>query len=734
MKDTKKVQGRQAFYRWLLCRGVNRIRSAGSGFFRKTVLCEAGAAILLFSSLMNHPDLARHGALAVNELKALGYQTPTGSEPVRVYPAKTGVTFDSAHAGGWHPGVISLRENPTGSSGPEVFLRHELMHEAGFRTCAGRLPLWAEEAAAIAFSGELKSQPASGPPTASELGHLKERVRIGAALDTTSYSALSKLVSFYGWPSEPCAVSKEMEKLLSGGSTGPGFSSLLISLVSGEVLEGKGDLKSRYPPGSLLKIPYAASLQQAANEAVGEELAASDTKRLLNRKDVFSFERFQFLASIVKDTALARKTAPPELPARDDRFWRGYLGERDREGNFPLEANLQELALMLRASLLSIPERFSGLSGNGFTPGSTLYAESAQNKAILQRLHALSKTGTASDERGNPLVGHLMVAWPREDPVFLAVFRQTGSNGASCIRQAAAILQEWSSRYPAGYGQVRVRLLTLTPRSSWEILDECPSFERQDPAGMKVRFSTCGRFKILSTAKGSRTERYVSGLLQSFPKGDEVVLRTDPETYADAVLSSEAQDLHGEDQKALRAAIVWNGTHGNHRHPETSSLCDSTHCMVFQGKTSDQTGKPPGKTDLSLLKLLDGLAGQKKLNWLPFSEGGIEKWERQISFAELKQLVDELTILDLRRERTRNGDILIHLLYPESEERISCEVFRAKLKLPSCPESIQGDTAGSTWIFHGIGKGHGQGLSVDKARALATSGQNAAAILKDAYK
>ena len=251
---------------------------------------------------------------------------------------------------------------------------------------------------------------------------------------------------------------------------------------------------------------------------------------------------------------------------------------------------------------------------------------------------------------------------------------------------------------------------------------------------MKVRFSTCGRFKILSTAKGSRTERYVSGLLQIFPNGNEVILRTDPETYADAVLSSEAQDLHGESQKALRAAIVWNGIHGNHRHPETSSLCDSTHCMVFQGQTSGQAGKPPGKTDLPLLKLLDELAGQKKLDWLPFSEGGIEKWERQTSFAELKQLVNEPTILDLRRERTRNGDILIHLLYPESEERVPCEVFRARLKLPSCPESIHSDTANSAWIFHGIGKGHGQGLSVDKARALAKSGRNAAAILKDAYK
>ena len=88
----------------------------------------------------------------------------------------------------------------------------------------------------------------------------------------SAYSALSKLVSSHGWPSEPCAVSREMEKLLRSDPAGSGFSYILISLLSGELLDAKGDLKTRYPPGSLLKIPYAASLTEAANEAVGEEL------------------------------------------------------------------------------------------------------------------------------------------------------------------------------------------------------------------------------------------------------------------------------------------------------------------------------------------------------------------------------------------------------------------------------------------------------------------------------
>ena len=106
------------------------------GFFRKAVLLEAGAAILFFGALAGHPELERSGAQALRELQALGYRTPSVSEPVRVYPAKTGAAFTAGHAGGWHPGVISLREDPAGPFGPEIYLRHELMHEAGHRTCA----------------------------------------------------------------------------------------------------------------------------------------------------------------------------------------------------------------------------------------------------------------------------------------------------------------------------------------------------------------------------------------------------------------------------------------------------------------------------------------------------------------------------------------------------------------------------------------------------------------------
>jgi hypothetical protein len=231
-----------------------------SVFFKKAVLLEAGAAILFFGSLIQHPELTRSGNRALDELQARGYTPPTIAEPVRVYPVRTGEAFHSGLAGGWSPGVISLRESPNGGIAPEIYLRHELMHEASFRTCGGRIPLWAEEAAALHFSGGLLLRQESGAEDEAALDHLRERVRIGARLDPASYAALARLVTVFGWPDEPCAVSEDIKKQVTARED-TGFSFILIHLLSGRVLESRGDLATGYPPGSLLKIPYAASLR-----------------------------------------------------------------------------------------------------------------------------------------------------------------------------------------------------------------------------------------------------------------------------------------------------------------------------------------------------------------------------------------------------------------------------------------------------------------------------------------
>jgi len=703
--------------------------------FRSAVLFELGAAIIFFGSLMHDPQIERYGTEALQELQALGYRVPTNSDPIRVYPA-SGPDLKPLEAGGWRPGVISLRPNPQGNLDPKAYLRHELMHEASFRSCGGRLPLWAEEAAAISFSEELSGTvPPAGIPT-GELERLREKIRIGAPFDARALLTLKQLIAAHGWPREPCGISKEIQKLVSPPPV-PGdamFSAIIISVASGRILESKGDLQAKFPPGSLLKIPYAASLKGEQDERLADELAKSDTGRLLERKAHLDPAALSMLLSSAGDSILLRdlQSRIGTEKVRDERFIRTCLGERDEEGGLPFQANLPDLALVMRSSLLYRPDAFQGLARNGLVEGTTLYRESIQARKTLEKLRAIAKTGTVSDERGSPIVGHLMVAWPAEDPVYLAVFRAIGGSGASGLQRASKLLDKWAGVHPAGYANVRVSLMTLTPRDSWEIIEDCPGFDETVEDGRKHRVSTCGKFRILSSARGSRTERFVSGILEVNPDRSKLVLTTDLESYVDAVLASEAQDLRGEAGDAMRAVIAWNAIHGRLRHPETRSVCDSTHCMVFMGNAGQSSGRS-GKTRPELIRLLDEIAAERGLEWLPFSKGGAEPWEVRMPQTEAARITGESALLDIRRERNRNGAVSIHLYYGEGEETVPCDLFRLKMKMSSCPESIAYNAGSNEWVFRGTGTGHGQGLAVERTRELAKMGLPAARILKDAY-
>jgi peptidoglycan hydrolase-like amidase len=699
------------------------------------MLLEAAGALIFFGALMHDAALLGSGNDALQELAARGYLL-NADDPLRVYPADTGGNMSGAHAGGWRPGVISLRENPQGNTPVQVILRHELAHEATYRTCGVKLPIWAEEAAAMAFSGEIQlDQTLLDPPDEAALVTLKKRIKNGSYLDHESYRTLAKLVAGEGWPVNPCSISTTIERQLNL-ATPPddrGLSAILLHLASGRTLEAKGDQKNQYPPGSLLKIPYVAALTDTASSMLGEELAKSDTQGLLQRKDKLDIDRYRFFLSPVKDAPLGQPLALEEKGMKSEQFWRKYLGERGTNGYFPFEANLQELAQVLRGCLLFRPEPFFGLAQNGFIAGSTLFAQSEADRQVLANLQALAKTGTVADARNKPMIGHLMVAWPAEKPVFLAVFRGFGIAGSAVLSQAAPLLREWSSRHPVEYANVRVRLMSLTTRESWQIVDESPFFERQNADGSKLRVSIGGRSIIVSSARKSRSERQVAGIIESSADGQNAVLETDTATYSEAVLSAEADDLPLEARKAMVAVIAWNGVHGGHRHPESNSLCDSTHCMVFLGASEKKPAKKPIPIDPKLLALLEDVADTNGLTWLAFSKGGDEKWTKRILAAELQMLVKEPRIVDLRRERTRTGEVMIHLIYPENEEVVSCEMFRNSLKLLSCPDGMSLDKTGGSWIFSGIGEGHSEGLSMERARVLADSGRSAAVILSDAY-
>ena len=540
-------------------------------------------------------------------------------------------------------------------------------------------------------------------------------------MDGQDMALLRSLVAESGWPEAPCEVSPELAAQLDSPFETPGSTGyVLLSMASGRVFESGGDLVGRFPPGSLLKIPYAAALSAASLVDLAAELLASDTQKLLHRWPDLELGRLAVL--------LSPATGVPALVGPDKPIdTRGLLlGERAANGSYPLVANLIELGQILRASLWAQPRYFEMLRRNGSTEGSTLFAQSEFIQPLLA-LDAMAKTGTASDANGQPLVGHLMVAWPANHPVYLAVFRQRGIAGAGVLKTASAYLRTWHDRYPAQTAAVRVRLLSLTSPDSWSVEADCPSLTSRETV-----VSLCGHFRILSSARGSKTERHVSGVMHRLAAG-VTLLETDAHTYASAVRAAEAPELKGSAREAMQAVIYWNGLHGQHRHGDTASLCDSSHCMVFQGEAGGDAGKPELQTDRKLVELLEGIARRNHLQWLQFSSGGDEKWERTLAKTEWSAVLGESAVLDIRRERHREGGVYLRVVYPDNEDVIACESFRNSFKLPSCPDEINLDPNDQSWHARGIGAGHGIGLSVQRARKLSESGRTAAEILVDAY-
>jgi len=688
------------------------------------ILHEAGAALLFFGALAQHGELRQVGANALTELAAQGYRIPSEDEPLRIFPALTEGQFSSQHAGGWRPGGIYLRNQPQGGLSADIYLRHEIFHEVSHRSCGGRLPVWAEEAAAMQFSGELNSlQPGAWPAT-EELQGLKTHIRQDAELDSQDRSLLGRLVINSGWPQTACALSERLQTLLgSAFDTGSDSAYLIMSMASGRILDSGGDQHSRMPPGSLLKIPYASALSTANPLVLAAELAASDTDKLLARRAQFQIGEYRLLLSAFKQQTPTGLETPHTL-----QDWRAYLGERETGGGFPLQASLPELALTLRAALLRQPAYFQGLTLNGITPNSTLAGQSPADKQLLQQLQAITKTGTVSSANGLALVGHLMLAWPASHPTYLALFRQRGVRGAAILKLAAGLLKNWRHDHPLPNATVRVRLLTLTPRSSWEAQADCPELAKP-----QNRFTLCGQFHIVSTAPGSRAERIVSGIIHETGDHGPAILETDMDSYVDAVLAAEAQGLTGSAKAALRAIIAWNAGHGGHRHPETKALCDTTHCMVFLGEPPSAKPQPRSRFNIALQQLLDKLAYENGWDWLAFSQGGAQKWQQQIAGTDLTTRFKENRILDIRRERRKNGELFVRLYYAGNEEILSCETFRNTLKLPSCPDAIGYSINQDAWNFQGMGAGHSLGLSLALAQALAEHGRTAEQILLDAY-
>lgn len=696
--------------------------------FRQTLFRDVGSLIVFAGAFAQRADLRSAGTAALSELSEHGYSFSSSADPVRIYPLPAGAV-GTDQAGAWRPGVVALREFPEGDPQAVTALRHELMHEARYRACqqhgAARANVgvpWAEEAAAIAFSGETRTT--NGEASEAAIGQLRRLVRTGAVIRSDGYETLRRLVVRYGWPTEPCAVSNDIASLVSDKESWrrQGLSYVIVSALTGRVVERVGDTTSPHALGSVLKLPYVAALRAGEPNELGLELARSDTNALSKRLPALDLDIYRQLlqAGAPVDEAALREalaTAPASL-----------LGERLTTGSFLVQQSLEQFAWVVRAAWFRHPESLRELWRNGVVEGSTLARSPRAVRDTLRALHAVAKTGTVATFDNQPVLGHLVLIWPREQPEYIAVLSAGGVAGAGVAERATSLFPRLLEHYPPGSGRVRMRMLTRLPGSSLTLSSNCPLLVETP-----IMVSTCGALTATTLVKSVRTERVFSGIAERQPDGTRILI-TDPESYADDVFAAEAAALRGEAARALRAVIVWNGVHSRGRHPAWNGLCDTTHCMVSLGALPDQPHRGAGKrTDGALLRVLDRCASRFAERWFPFSRGGEQPWVEVRSAEQIRSVLGGDPIIDISRERAPDGHVVLHLTYDGFGEDVKCSLFQSKLHLPSCPEQIRGDK-NAEWKFSGRGAGHGEGLDLGAAEERANSGYSAAEILEDAYR
>jgi hypothetical protein len=569
------------------------------------------------------------------------------------------------------------------------------------------LPEWAEEAGASAFSGELQNVWERTSPQEEE--SLRQAVSRAEPLTLLQRRTIGKLVARFGWPDEPCRVSTEIADILTG-SRAQDRSFVVMDARSARVLERGGDVAATAPPGSLLKIPYVAALRGAHPATVGNALLTSDVGVLARLRNDLHEDIYHLLVSPFGGAVNPIGLEPPVL-----------MGERAPDRTYPFVGDLRSVALMVRAALLLDPGRFIALKENGVAEASTLYPLGRTERDALHVLGGIAKTGTASDAHGVPLWGHVVLAWPAENPTFIAVMRRRGARGAEVLAGEVATLHRWAKEYTRERWTARVRLLEKVAPSERGVSAECALLTTFHQG----QTSLCGELIVSAVAPRTAPIRTVQGIVVPTPGG--LLLETDVETYADGVMQAEAATLRGEAAKSLRTIVVWNALHGRARHPD-DALCATTHCMAFLGSSSGFGTT----TDRDLLGFLVTLALGRKERWFMFSKGGKEPWSRELEGSLVAGLVGEEVVLDLRVHHGAAGEPRYRLTYPDHVEEVPCTLLAARLKLPSCPLVVR--STGSGYRFEGAGEGHPFGLDLSRAVEGAARGLSARALLEEANR
>jgi hypothetical protein len=203
-------------------------------------------------------------------------------------------------------------------------------------------------------------------------------------------------------------------------------------------------------------------------------------------------------------------------------------------------------------------------------------------------------------------------------------------------------------------------------------------------------------------------------------RGSDFVFRTTRVQYTAGVVAAEDVTLQGEARVALARVAAHNERHAESRH-SGRPLCDTTHCQAFRGTVRIRPEEARAF----------GLPALKWDTWLTFSQGGDTPWSEARPRAQVEDLLGP-RLVSLRFEAGRVNYLRTagEGASPYEEARsLPCDTLRAALKLPSCPQRASFD--GPRVLFEGQGRGHGEGLDVEAAKAA--TGLSSDALLERAY-
>ena len=658
------------------------------------------------------------------------------------------------------PGLVELRQNIPGvlDDRLRVALRHELAHQLLWWACpAASEDRLFHEAFALVASGEL-SEWREGPYQSLTVA-ASELARAPAVDSPRARRALARILGEdRGFPK---ALSRRLRQCHDGArwvvpvsideladvtvqAAAP--ATVVVSRHSGEVLFSEGDVQRALPYGSTLK-PFV--------------LAGNSAPPLL-----------------LPRSGVPEWACGPELPRQVDgrtallRSCNGYFLDWEARGGAAADFGPWG-AVLASVGLTGTPADMAdaiglrstlALSPWGMAQAYRLLAEARPELIELMKDNAArgtlselpvskayagvaTKTGTVRDAASRPQYGWIVAV----DADLIAVVMRPGKMPRGFAGEVPRVLARVRER--AGLDAARVQVLGLASSSEVEAGCRGAGFAveqgvpRPAPQGFSRLKDLVARgpavclgspWRVRVPGLPSEGRDYAGVFTWSTPppyrpppgvptterqrsarRGSDFLFRTTRLQYTAGVVAAEDASLKGEPRVALARVVAHNERHAQSRHTGRP-ICDTTHCQAFLGTVRVQ---PEEHKALALPPL-------RWKEWLLFSQGGQEPWREVRPRAHVESLLGQ-GLAALRFEAGRVSFIRAEqeggATFDTTESR-PCEVLRSALKLPACPRTASFD--GADIVFEGRGRGHGEGLDVEAAKA---SGLRSEEILERAY-